>query len=350
MATIYIVSPKKFTGGPESLHQLGQALLKHGLDVRMYYTDGFRRFKIMYNYNILDKRLSIYHIPDTKKIEDSAENILIVPEIWTGFLSDFIHIKKCIWWLSYDYFFSSTPRCLISQSKKTAFLPSWMYWLPLLYFKIKGSYSLPTYRFDLHGDSTYHMYNCESVNQLLYNNSIRSEQLLYLCGPLDDVYFECALSNERNNIILYNPKKGRGFTEKILSKANEIGLDAIFIPLQGMTAEQIVQLMSKAKIYMDFGPFPGPERIPREAVIMGCNIITSTLGCAANNIDVPIPKEFKYDVIDSNIESIVYKLKYMLENYIDLYHLYDEYRKKVVLQRDQFNDGVLTFMDKFNLK
>ena len=38
-----------------------------------------------------------------------------------------------------------------------------------------------------------------------------------------------------------------------------------------MTPEEISDLFRKVKLYVDFGNFPGPERLPKEAVYNGVN-------------------------------------------------------------------------------
>lgn len=91
---------------------------------------------------------------------------------------------------------------------------------------------------------------------------------------------------------------------------------------------------------MGFGDFPGPERIPREAVVMGSNIIISRNGSAGdNNIDVPIPDFMKVDAMDENIPVIIDTLEDMLNNYDKFYHYYDDYRSKIWEQRILFEDN-----------
>ena len=118
----------------------------------------------------------------------------------------------------------------------------------------------------------------------------------------------------------------------MISAAEGSGLKAEFKPIQDMTPDQITEVMSRSKIYIDFGNFPGPERIPREAVTMGCNIITSKNGAAANEIDVPIPEKLKFEDKEENIPQIIKLLQDMLMNYDIYYHYYDKYREKVVGQ------------------
>ena len=64
-------------------------------------------------------------------------------------------------------------------------------------------------------------------------------------------------------------------------------LNCEFIPVRDMTHKEMAELGMKAKVYIDFGPYPGREKIHREMAVCGCSIITGSDGCASNPIDVP---------------------------------------------------------------
>ena len=50
--------------------------------------------------------------------------------------------------------------------------------------------------------------------------------------------------------------------------------------------------------YIDFGPHPGMDRLPREAALAGCIVITNREGAAAHDEDVPLPPEYKFRKFD----------------------------------------------------
>lgn len=116
-----------------------------------------------------------------------------------------------------------------------------------------------------------------------------------------------------------------------------------------MTIEEVYSLLGRSAVYMDLGKFPGPERIPREASMMKCNIITSTMGSAGDNdIDVPIKSEYKFDLIDSNMEKIRDLIIDMVDNY-DLYvDSFDEYRQKVIKQKQRMYSDIKEFLNVCN--
>lgn len=337
----YILSHKVFTGGPESLHQLGNSLRKQGVNAKIYYVD---------DHLPLPKRLEEYAVPNVhslSEIIDVEENILIVPEDCIEYFKYFKKIKKCIWWLSLHYYLvKSNPNYLIRYCLPQ--LPKWMYIFPRIYISMKGS-SKNDYYIPIPNDGVFHLYNCEYVRQYLMNCNIPKTNTYYLCGPIESIYFEEESTQSKENIVIYNPKKGIKFSKKIIKELN--ARDVKTIPIQNMSAQEIKMTMAKSKIYMDFGFFPGPERIPREAVLMNCNLITSLCGSAENDIDIPIPRYLKYDIYDKEaIRKIVSKIEDMLINYESEIDLYDKYRDNVILQRNTFDMRVGQIIHHFGLK
>ena len=350
MPIIYIVSPKSFTGGPESLHQLGSYFIERGLDVRIYYANGYQRFNRKFHSSKISPRLQAYEVPYTENILDSPDNILIVPEVYVGLLSQYKYIKKCIWWLSLEYYFNSVPEYVVKHSKYPKILKLILISLYHEYLKIRNNVNQYAHLIPVNQEDIFHMYNCDSVRQYLLNMGVCESNMVYLCGPIEEIYFtHQSTLQSRENIVLYNPRKGFEFTKKIIKHGKNQLINVEFIPIQNMNAKEIVNIMDKSKVYMDFGYFPGPERIPREAVTRGCCIITSKTGCAGNSIDVPIPDEFKFETIDENIQDIISMLDELVRNYDTNYSKYDTYRAKVMSQKELFVTGVDVFMRFFNL-
>ena len=74
---------------------------------------------------------------------------------------------------------------------------------------------------------------------------------------LDNALRPCEI--QKQNMVTYNPKKGMEFTKKIISLAPEIE----WVPLIGLSTEEMSLLLKSAKVYIDFGDHPGMDRIPR---------------------------------------------------------------------------------------
>ena len=97
-----------------------------------------------------------------------------------------------------------------------------------------------------------------------------------------------------------------------------------------------MKMYQKAKVYMDFGTFPGAERIPKEAVINGCCIITGKYGASAFYKDVPINDEYKIDAKEENIDKIILSIKDLFDNYDEKIKDYEEYRNTVLNLENNF--------------
>lgn len=324
---IYIVSTGNYaSGGTETLHQAAKLLASMGEDVGMYYVQPHTME--------IPQRFKDYNVEAVDNILDIKYNIIIVPEVFTYLLNKYKKIRKCIWWLSLDFYLKTEPISLVNWRMKVHRLPKILFPISFIVLIAKGN--IHTYRYHFEDDGAYFQtYNCEYAHRYIIEHGVPEERTLYLCGPLNQSFFKKAeelKGEKRENIIIYNPKKGKMFTDKLIEQARIQMLGAEFKPIQDMTPDQVADLMARAKIYIDFGDFPGPERIPREAVTMGCNIITSRNGSAANDVDVPIPEEMKFEDKEENIPVIIDKLRDMLENYEEYYPYYDDYRKKVANQ------------------
>jgi hypothetical protein len=65
-----------------------------------------------------------------------------------------------------------------------------------------------------------------------------------------------------------------------------------------MTDEEVTSLLRRSRAYVDFGPHPGMDRLPREAALAGCVVITNREGAAAYDEDLPLPSMYKFRSFD----------------------------------------------------
>jgi len=111
-----------------------------------------------------------------------------------------------------------------------------------------------------------------------------------------------------------------------------------WVPLVNMTKEQIIQKLLSSKIYIDFGNHPGKDRLPREAALCGCCIITGKRGAAGNNVDITIPSKYKFaDAIES-IPMIVKQIELILNQYDLCSSDFDTYRSHIKREKELFEN------------
>jgi hypothetical protein len=344
---IYLVTPaNKATGGSEALHQLGAALIKFRLNAFIYYvpTDDPSPLHPAYKH---------YKVPFTNKIDDTSENVLIIPEVFDYFelFSKFQKIQKVIWWLSINNFYESYY--FSSRKIQQLFLRAANKLLKFI-FK-EPAISLSDFAMaalrdcDLAKDPI-----ISKVNLHLTQSNYAKDHLLkknitnveYLSDYLNEEFLTYNYNSEdREDVILFNPSKGLKFTKKIVSFAPNLK----FLPIVNMPRAKVLDIMKKARVYIDFGNHPGRDRMPREAAICGCCVISGKRGAAAFLQDVPLPDKYKFEDKKYNIPAVVSTIKYCQENYKEAARDFDNYRELIKGDKEKFESDVRKIFCKINL-
>ena len=313
---IYVICPaNNKTGGTELLHQLVFQLDRIGHKAYIaYYMEG------KYDKNNLtpmEFKKYVRNVCTVSEIEDSKKNIIVFPEVCIGKQRRFRHAQKCVWWLSVDNYSAMLGR--MNRLKKYGILSFLKHmWL--------NDYSS-------HKD-------IQKINVHLYQSyfaaDFLSKNMYYLSDYINDIYMNGFSIKDRENIVIYNPKKGIEFTQKLIEKSPDIQ----WIPIQNMSNKQVWELMQKAKVYIDFGNHPGKDRIPRETAMSGCCVITNRTGSAAYEKDLPIKSCYKFDDIEENVDSIILKIRELLNDYEIYIDDFINYRNFISNEKEKFENDV----------
>jgi len=329
---IYIVAPAhRATGGPELLHQLCFHLRN---DLKM---DAYMFYQPADHPDPVHGAYKMYNVPHVTKIEDEERNIIIVPEVTDlmGVIDDYEVIRKVIWWLSINNFY-------ISKLENDSIIRGWRGKLNGLSYRFlrREVFELPAIALEKY--SNYNLIDDERVSsadmhlaQSHYAMSHLKEHGLrnveYLSDYLNESFLKIKTNlKNKENVILYNPRKGYRFTSKLIKKAKELN----FKPIINMSRHEVIKELQRAKVYIDFGNHPGKDRIPREAAILGCCVIVGKSGSAAGP-DVPIPDEFKFNA-GTDLTNIIKKIKDCLENFDKNYCKFDDYRRIIINEQTKF--------------
>lgn len=321
---IYIIANAYTTsGGPELLHQLCYHLNKNGHKASMVY---YRKLKFPTDgptENIIEK-YGKYECPYSTKIIDNKENIVVFPENVLFFLPRFKRVKKVIWWLSVDNYFKSL------QSK---------------YSKFYAPFGMNREKYNPFTSKLLHCVQSEYAKLFLLEKGVDVSSIYSLSDYLNNEFIN-STRNEKNcmkrDVVLYNPLKGIEYTKKIIALLPEIE----WIPLENMSKVELISQMMYAKLYIDFGNHPGKDRIPREAAICGCCIITGLDGAARNEIDIPIGKKYKFEADDRQLGKIADKIKFIISNYDRIRGDFDDYRTIILNEEERFVQEVLKLFNK----
>ena len=300
---IYIVCPANIaTGGPELLHQLGYKLNLLGYVADMFYvhkTDGIHPVCEQYEK---------YHVPFSNEVYNLPGNIIVIPETRIDMLKETPNLISIIWWLSVDNAYYTDEDIEYMKTAKNIF----------------------------------HLVQSQYALDFLHNTLDIHNNIFYLSDYINSDFFSYISQDNslsRTNTVLFNPKKGISKTlELIANSDHRIKWQA----LSGLTPKGMCDVMQQAKVYIDFGNHPGKDRIPREATICGCHIITNKKGSAYNDVDVAIPSCYKFDE-NANTRDILNCIYDLVENYDEKHSDYQSYHDKISNEFIEFEKDIVKF-------
>ena len=292
------------TGGTELLHQLGYKLNLFGFETCInYFGDNDGRPQ---THQYFEK----YALTVCDSLPDSSDSIIIHPEIMASSIGrlkkQFPTSKHILWWLSVDNA-DMTPE-LEEEFREDSEV--------------------------IHLVQSY--YAEEYVRKVL---KVPNERLYYLSDYINYNFLNQDNSENRDNTVLFNPRKGFERTASLIASSDFLRIK--WRELAGIAPEKIPDVLRSAKVYIDFGNHPGKDRFPREAVACGCRIVTGRRGAAANDRDVPIPERFKID--DSSDDSIILEQIYdLVDNYNETGQLFKDYKHMIDEEFHSFETDTLS--------
>ncbi len=274
---VLVVCPgNAMTAGPEALHQLVGTLAQLGQRASIVYHPFDRTFETPAPY--------LQHGAPVGRFADEPGTLVVFPEIFTQAALRVRHADAAIWWMSVNNF--------TGERYGRPWRDRLRYWK----YVLKGRQPWGGVRALAH---LRHFAQSDYARAFLAGRAVASQ-------PLSDpipVYTEPAYLQQlparlaaarRSDTILYNPAKGAPITAALMAAYPQW----TFRPLRGLDRAQLAEAFLQARLYIDFGHHPGKDRLPREAALHGCCVVTARHGSAANDVDVPLPARCKLDVRD----------------------------------------------------
>lgn len=291
----YICTPANIcSGGPEALHQLAYYMHQLGMEAYTVYYDytGFIETQTIDRYK--QYKVSVIKYEDILDEEDSC---VIASENAPWCLNGFRHAQRCIWWLG----------LIAADMNRGSLLERMAYHKRKLLGQSLLNYRHLGYNLNQVWHCCGSKYAYEYVRQRFPKTVVE-----YLVEPISTDFLRLGnadLSLDREDVVLYNPSKPSDLMSELLDRKR-----FEYIPLQGYTPQGLAEMYKKAKLYVDFGEFGGPERMPKEAVYFGCNILVSNHRAAVNDFDVAIPGKYKVGD-DETAQQVEDRIEDMLLNY-----------------------------------
>ncbi|MDN8000988.1 hypothetical protein [Burkholderia multivorans] len=261
------------TAGPEALHQLVAELNRLGQSAVIVYSPFDRTFETPEPYRK-------YAVP-VERYADERGELIVFPEIMPTDALRVARAEAAIWWMSLNNY--TCVRYGNPLRDRFRYFKAWL----------KGKRPLGGI------NALRHLKHFAQSHHALTYLEARGFSVLPLTDSIP-VYtapdYLAMLPQRlaaacREDVILYNPSKGRAVTERLIRAYPQWQ----FKPLRGLNRQQLADAFLGAKVYIDFGHHPGRDRLPREAAVHGCCVVTARHGSAGNPVDVPIPDKYKLD-------------------------------------------------------
>lgn len=310
----FIVCPANFaSGGPELLHQFSECLTKKGIENYLIYLHDAGMMPTSCPTPESYLKYDVQYISD---YIDAPDSILVLPETQIHYVNLCQLGTALIWWLSVDNYMKIYN---ISSDNYDIF-------------------NLKKRRNVVHAVQSYYAKQFLNIHFEIQESYMLGD---YINDEIMDISNSLTVAQNRENICLYNPRKGYENLKPIISSCRK---DIRWIPLSGLTPQELAYLMCHSKVYIDFGNHPGKDRIPREAAICGCCIITNMQGSAAYQEDVMIPD--KYKIADMENIDAVHKIIYdCIDNYeIETKNFY-QYRLTISQEKQSFQYEIDTLLN-----
>jgi hypothetical protein len=287
---IVAICPANFvSGGPEALHQLIDTVneLSPGMGKICYTPFDASHLKA--------KEFSSYDTPVIHRDEIQPDDIVVIPEVYPYMLNEFTN-RIVFWWLSVDHFVAADPQIANKAWRHAA----------------------------------------QSEYARLHVKTLFGRDALMLTDYVHDA-FRSPKSKVRIRRVITNPKKGKELAEQFIAENPDIEV----IEIAGKQKHELAQIFAESMVYVDFGNHPGKDRMPREASISGCVVLTAAKGAAKNHIDVPIDDKFKFDSVDG----LGARIKDIYDNFESNFVSQLQYHNFIRGEKPTFRDEVQTLIN-----
>jgi hypothetical protein len=317
---IFVLAPfESRTGGAEALHQLVDSIRTN--EVEAFLVDPRSGAQ-----NVPYDDYASYNAPRADISEINDDDVVVLPELWTQYAGEITARRTVIWWLSIDNAFGEVPG-------------RWI--LPRLFEQTRNVAGTRIQEYRL-------------ISRLRrYPEILHATQSHYAFTRLTDWGFSPTMLTDylsqqflkhqdsgvdRTNPIAYNPSKGLAVTQSLLDAWDE----SLFTQIRDLDTEGVAELLRSSKIYLDLGPHPGRDRLPREAAAAGCVVFVSRRGSAANEIDVPLGDEYKVQCSESQVDvhDVRLRLAAILADFPFHQKAQEPFRMGITRQADEFHREV----------
>ncbi|HEU5006861.1 MAG TPA: glycosyltransferase [Jatrophihabitantaceae bacterium] len=257
---IHIVCPSdEPSGSAESLHQFGRAAATLGYDTRIAY-GGDPIF------GAVPSAFRPYGLRNDQDVADGPDVLALAAHTDVAALEHLGAAHKLVWWLRLD---------------------------PAAEAEVERALAVP---------GAIHLAQSEYARRFLAERGVEAKLVGdYVARSFVD-RASAMMPAEKLNTVLYNADATDAFTPQLIAASQGV---LQWVPVTGLSRDDVAELMAYSKIYVDFGAHAGRTRLPREALAAGCVVVTGRRGAAGNSVDLALPDGFQFDETDASMLSVL---------------------------------------------
>jgi hypothetical protein len=337
------------TGGPRALHQLCDEFRNLGQNAKLIPT---------VVYGTPAEEYKDYDAPISSLEFAQTADIIITPETHLNFdesIGSFSKRNIYVWWLSVD----NCPESIFNNyenRRNPLRLRKMLSARDLI--TLKKNYTIALLKKKYCQISLDSVAEVKPVVKLDFKDVSHIAQSLYaqdilktelgIHAPIVSDYIhrenykiQTIVRGQNKKIVAYNYAKSHLLLGKIIKRMSK---NIEFVPLQKMSSIEIRNQLANSDLYIDMGHFPGRDRLPREAISMGCPVLLARRGAARYYGDFKLGEEFRFDIVNSNARDLGSMIIQLLNQGSDLVEKQKIFATSVDQDKKDFQREVKEFL------
>ena len=259
-----------------------------------------------------------YNNPWTTSIPAEPAAALIVPEIMvdTLFAPQYANFQKFILWESVNFYLSCVSEVSLNVFPKDAI----------------------------------HLYPYEYVKRYLDFAHIPESNRIKVTDYISEEFLNQKdnynINIPKEHLVTYYQAKGNIFTDKVMEVLRN-KYHFTTLALKGYSTEELINIYTRSKVFVDFSYFPGKNRMFREALTCNNIIFTSDLGAAYYQKDVNIKREYKVSPVYDDPEKVADKIFAKAGDFTVLSDDFYDVKQEVFKEKEIFDKNIKELAKKF---
>lgn len=314
--TVVILCPYAKTGGPEAIHQAAFALNSLGVTCYLAYVGadhrtGFAPGKLFYESSSRPTLLDIYAHYNPRlaaEVPLGPDTLVVFPEAFVQHIGRRPNHGAAMWWLSVDNAFRVLPELADLETRQRHFADP----------------------------SIIHLYQSAYARDWLRGSGF---QTILELGDFTSDEFTAreAYGPSPRPTAAYNAAKGADLAEGFFAQRPQYEA----LPLRKFSKPELRAIFGERLLYVDFGHFPGKDRLPREAAISGSVVFVNRAGAGASYEDFPLPEIFKFEPADVESGELDRRMQAVVAEPGRYWDMQADFRSRVRWEKAQFFDNIM---------